>query len=80
MLTVFQGQVRFALTGFLAAFLNTLFFMSLLVLLFGQTEYLSNSMAGRGVLTYIIAATGVNALVEMIVSALPSVKRWQPRR
>ena len=31
-----------------------------------------NSMAGRGMLTYIVAAVGVNGVVEMIVSTLLS--------
>jgi len=62
--------LRCGITGFAAAFLNTLFFMSLLVLLFGQTEYMQNSMAGRGFFTYIIASVGINAVVEMLVAAL----------
>ena len=57
-------------TGFSAAFFNTLFFMTLLVLLFGQTEFMRNQMAGRGILAYLIASVGVNAVVEMIVAAL----------
>ena len=59
-----------AVTGFCAAFLNTLFFMTSLVWLFGGTEYMQNSMAGRGMLTYIVAAVGVNGLVEMLVSTV----------
>ena len=59
-----------AITGFSAAFFNTLFFMGLLVLLFGQTEYMSSAMAGRGILTYIVASVGINAVVEMLVAAL----------
>ena len=58
------------ITGFSAAFFNTLLFMSSLVLLFGNTEYLQNMMAGRGVITFIIASVGVNAVVEMIVAAV----------
>ncbi|MBR1560941.1 MAG: ECF transporter S component [Clostridia bacterium] len=57
-----------AVTGFFAAFLNTLFFMTSLVWIFGGTEYMRNSMAGRGMLTYIVAAVGVNGVVEMLVS------------
>ena len=59
-----------AVTGFFAAFLNTLLFMTSLVWLFGNTEYMQNSMAGRGMLTYIVAAVGVNGLVEMLVSTV----------
>ena len=59
-----------AVTGFCAAFLNTLLFMTSLVWLFGKTEYMQNSMAGRGMLAYIVAAVGVNGLVEMLVSTV----------
>ena len=55
--------VACAVTGFFAAFLNTALFMSSLVWLFGNTEYMRNSMAGRGMLTYIVAAVGL-ALVK----------------
>ncbi|MBQ6959824.1 MAG: ECF transporter S component [Clostridia bacterium] len=57
------------ITGFSAAFFNTLFFMSSLVLLFGNTEYIQGLMAGRGVIAFIIASVGINAVVEMIVAA-----------
>ena len=57
-------------TGFCAAFFNTLFFMSSLVLLFGHTEYMQNLMAGRGVIAFIVATVGINAVVEMAVAAL----------
>ena len=59
-----------AVTGFMAAFLNTLLFMTSLVWLFGSTEYMQDSMAGRGMLTYIVAAVGVNGIVEMVVSTV----------
>ncbi len=59
-----------AVTGFSSAFFNTLFFMGSLVLLFGNSEYMQNSMAGRGFFAYIIAAVGVNGLVEMIVATI----------
>ena len=62
--------VKGLVTGFSAAFFNTLFFMSLLVLLFGQTPYMQNAMAGRGMLAYIVASVGINAVVEMIVAAV----------
>ena len=62
--------VSCAVTGFMAAFLNTLLFMTSLVWIFGSTEYMQNSMAGRGMLTYIVAAVGVNGIVEMLVSTV----------
>ena len=63
-----QSSVR--RTGFSAAFFNTLLFMSSLVLLFGNTEYIQNMMAGRGVIAFIVASVGINAVVEMAVAAL----------
>ena len=62
--------LRCTITGFSAAFFNTLFFMSSLVLLFGGTEYMQNLMAGRSVISFIIASVGINAVVEMIVAAV----------
>lgn len=62
--------VRGAVTGFSAAFFNTLFFMTLLVLFFGHTEKLAGPIAEKGVLMYIITSVGINAVVEMAVAAL----------
>ena len=62
--------VRGAVTGFCAAFFNTLFFMSLLILLFGNTPEMAERMAGKSAFAYVIASTGVNALVEMLVATL----------
>lgn len=58
------------IAGFFSAFLNTLFFMSALVLLFGHTEYMQNLIAGRNIIVFICAFVGVNAVVEMISSTL----------
>ena len=54
-----------AVTGFIAAVLNTLFFMSMLVLLFGNTEYMQNLIGGRNIIAFICAFVGINAVVEM---------------
>ena len=51
--------------GFCAALLNTVLFMTALVLLFGNTQYLQDMMAGKNVLLFIVTFVGVNALVEM---------------
>ena len=58
------------IAGFASAFLNTLLFMSALVLLFGNTEYVQSLMAGRNVLVFICAFVGINAVVEMIASTI----------
>ncbi len=59
-----------AVTGFLAAFLNTLLFMSTLVWFFSGMPTMQSGMAGRAFFAYIVAAVGVNGLVEMAVSTV----------
>ena len=59
-----------SVTGFLAAFLNTLLFMSTLVLFFSGLPTMQKGMAGRAFFAYIVAAVGVNGLVEMAVSTV----------
>ena len=54
------------IAGFCSAFLNTAFFMSALVLLFGNTEYVRGLMNGRSFLVFVCAFVGVNAVVEML--------------
>ena len=56
------------ITGFAAAFLNTLLFMSALILLFGNTEYVQGLIAGRNIIVFVCAFVGVNAVVEMLAS------------
>lgn len=68
--------VTYGVTGFMTAFMNTLFFMSAIVLLFGQTEYVQNlwleKAAGQNVLVFVCAFVGINAVVEMISTAVVS--------
>jgi len=59
-----------AVTGFFAAFLNTVFFMTALVVLFGNTEYIQGLIGGQNVIIFICAFVGVNAVVEMIASTV----------
>ena len=59
-------------TGFFSAFLNTAFFMTALVALFGQTDYVQNLMGGKNVLLFICTFVGINAVVEMIASTIIS--------
>ena len=71
---IFQGvrkktkniYVSCAVTGFLSAFLNTLFFMALLVGLFGNTEYVQGLMGGKNVILFICTFVGINAVCEML--------------
>ena len=57
-------------TGFCAALLNTVLFMTALILLFGNTEYVQDLMAGRNVFLFVVAFVGINALVEMIAASV----------
>ena len=70
----FAGRLRIRscgfLAGFAAAFLNTLFFMSALVLLFGNTGYVQNLMGGRNVFVFICAFVGVQAVLELLASTV----------
>ena len=56
-------------TGFAAALLNTMLFMSALVILFGNTPYVQGLIAGRNVIVFICAFVGINAVVEMIADS-----------
>ena len=58
--------VSCAVTGFLSAFLNTLFFMGMLVGLFGNTEYVQGLMGGKNVILFICTFVGINAVCEML--------------
>lgn len=57
-------------TGFSAALLNTVLFMSALVLLFGNTEYVQTLMGGKNVLTFVCTFVGINAVVEMAAASV----------
>ena len=59
-----------AVTGFFSAFLNTLFFMSALIVLFGNTEVVQNLMGGRNVIIGCCLMVGVNAICEMVSSTI----------
>lgn len=73
---IYQGvaklnkQTACFVTGFCAAFLNTVFFMTALVVLFGNTEYVQGLMAGRNVIAFIVGFVGINAVVEMVASTV----------
>lgn len=58
------------ITGFFAALFNTVFFMLTLVLLFGNTDYLQEMIAGRNIFVFICTLVGVNAIFEMFTSTL----------
>ena len=65
-----NAYVASAVTGFFSAFLNTLFFMTFLVVLFGNTEYVQGLMNGRNVIIGCCMMVGVNAIREMVASTV----------
>lgn len=69
---VSNTYVSCAVTGFCSAFFNTAFFMSALVLLFGNTEYVQGLMGGKNFIVFICTFVGINAVCEMLASTLIS--------
>jgi len=74
---VFKGVRRIsntyiscAVTGFCSAFFNTALFMSSLVLLFGNTDYVQELMGGKNIIVFICTFVGINAVCEMIASTV----------
>lgn len=63
-------SVACAVTGFASAFLNTLFFMTALVVLFGNTQYMQELIGGRNVIVFICSFVGINAVAEMATSTI----------
>lgn len=57
-------------SGFCAAALNTLFYMTSLVLLFGDTEYVQQLIAGRHILVFMVTYVGVNAVCEILCATV----------
>lgn len=74
---IFRGMRRAAntsaaclVTGFCSAFLNTAFFMTALVVLFGNTDYMQNLIGGKNVILFICGFVGINAVCEMAASTI----------
>ncbi len=63
-------QYASSVAGFSAALFNTVLFMAALVLLFGQTQYLQELIAGRNVLVFMISFVGINAVVELFSTTI----------
>ena len=62
--------VSCAVTGFFSAFLNTLFFMTALITMFGNTSYIKEMIGGQNVILFCCAFVGINAVCEMISSTI----------
>lgn len=72
---IYKGVRKFAkahlagmVAGFCAALLNTVLFMGALILLYGNTQYLTDLIAGRNIIVFVCTFVGINAVAEMLVS------------
>ena len=72
---IYKGVRKFAtahlagmVAGFFAALLNTVLFMGALILLYGNTQYLTDLIAGRNIIVFVCTFVGINAVAEMLVS------------
>ena len=59
-----------SIAGFCAAILNTVLFMGALILLFGNTQYLNDLVAGRNVIVFVCSFVGVNAVAEALATTV----------
>lgn len=66
----FNAYAACAITGFFCAFLNTLLFMSSLILLFGNTEYVQGLIGGQNIFIFVCTFVGINAVAEFITSTV----------
>ena len=57
-------------TGFAAALLNTLFFMTALMVLFGNTSLIMDMRGEMNVIAFMCAFVGVNAVFEILASTI----------
>ncbi|MFR3767947.1 MAG: ECF transporter S component [Blautia sp.] len=62
--------VSCAVTGFFSAFLNTLFFMTALIGMFGNTSYIKEMIGGQNVILFCCAFVGINSVCEMVSSTV----------
>lgn len=64
-------KVSCFVTGFCTALLNTIFFMSALVIFFGNnSDFQETYMGGKAPLIYIISSISVNAVLEMVAATV----------
>lgn len=65
-----NARVGCFVTGFFSAFLNTLFFMTALVVLFGNTKYMQGLIGGKNIILFVCSFVGINAVCEMVSSTI----------
>ncbi len=65
-----ESVVIYAAASLCGALLNTLLFMSALIVLFGSTSYIQGFMGDMSVINFVIAFVGVQGLIEAIVCCI----------
>ena len=78
-----KEKVCAAVGGFAAAFLNTVFFMGFLVLLFYGSPYVQGLVEALGVsnpLAFVVAVVGVQAIVEWVICCVVAAAVTVPLR
>lgn len=65
-----NGGVAAVVTGFSAALLNTVLFMTALIVLFGNTDYLQGLIGGKNLFVFACTFVGINAVVEMVATSV----------
>lgn len=66
-----HNTICYFIGGFLTAFLNTLFFMTTLMLFFGNSEFIQSFNAnGSNILIFVCLFVGINGVVEWIATCV----------
>lgn len=65
-----KSVVPYGVTSLCGALLNTLFFMSAIILFFGKSEYILSLQGNLSVIKFVLAFVGINGLVEAIACFL----------
>lgn len=63
-------SIACSVTGFFAAFLNTVLFMAALIGLFGNTDYVQGLIGGKNIILFVCTFVGINAVFEMFASTI----------
>ena len=64
-----KGVVSFGVASLSGGLLNTLFFMTALILLFGSTDFIMAMRGSMNILSFVIAFVGLQGLLEAIIAA-----------
>ena len=65
-----KSVINCSVASVLSALLNTVFFMSVLMLLFGKTDFIMGFRGEMKLMPFLIAFVGINGLVEMTIAAV----------